>query len=238
MSEDSYYADILDELNSGNTASFIYIGWENLVVPVGEEMISYVKGEASLDDVIASIDNNQHLATDNDVETYTTATETIGMDDCARAVGICFAQATDAQAALISTNPWVYDIDAYEMNKAGVSGCLFALPVTDQEIVSILPTGWRDDIETVTLTGKRIKELAQQGYDKLDDGSLVFPYVLVTKASAELDDDTTYTVAVCGVSDAVANEGDLQDSGVLGLDAARQYFSQFETLSAKDIVWE
>lgn len=238
VDEDSYYANVLDDLNSGHTASFIYSGWENALVPIGEEMISFVKGEADLDDVIACIDDNQHLLTDNDVESYTTATETIGMDDCARAVGICFAQATDAQAALVSTNPWVYNLDSYEMNKQGVSGCLYALPVTDQELTSILPTGWRNDIQTVTLTGKRVKELAEQGYDYLGDGSLMFPYILVTKAGAELDDDTTYTVAVCGVSDAVAQEGDLQDSGVLGLDAARQYFSQFETLSAKDIVWE
>ena len=238
VDEDSYYANVLDDLNSGHTASFIYSGWENALVPIGEEMISFVKGEADLDDVIACIDDNQHLLTDNDVESYTTATETIGMDDCARAVGICFAQATDAQAALVSTNPWVYNLDSYEMNKQGVSGCLYALPVTDQELTSILPTGWRNDIQTVTLTGKRVKELAEQGYDYLGDGSLMFPYVLVTKAGAELDDDTTYTVAICGVSDAVAQEGDLQDSGVLGLDAARQYFSQFETLSAKDIVWE
>ena len=238
VSEDSYYADVLDELNNGHTASFIYAGWENVLVPIGEKMISFVKGETELDDVIACIDDNQHLLTDNDVESYTTATETIGMDDCARAVGICFAQATGAQAALVSTNPWVFDLDAYEMNKQGVSGCLFALPIGDQEITSILPTGWRNDIQTVTLPGKRVKELAEQGYDCLGDGSLMFPYVLVTEAGAELDDDTTYTVAVCGVSDAVADEGDLQDSGVLGLDAARQYFSQFETLGAKDIVWE
>ncbi len=237
VSEESYYADILDQLNSGHTASFIYAGWENAVVPIGEKMIDYVMGNASLEDIKKCIDESQPLITENKTETYTTVTETIGMEDCARLVGICFAQATGADAALISTNPWTYDPDAHEMNKKGVSGCLFPMAVSDQEITSILPTGWRGNIETITLSGARIKELAQEGYDYSGTG-LIFPYVLVTRGEKELDDNTIYTIPVCGVTDAVAEEGNLQDSGILGLEAAQKYFSQFETLSAQDIAWE
>lgn len=238
IEESSYYADVLDELNSGHTANFIYSGWEDVVVPIGEEMIAYVRGEASLDEVIACFDDNQHLITDGDTESYTTVSETIGMDDCARAVGICFAKATGAEAALISTNPWVYNTEAYEMNKQGVSGCLFPGKVTDQELVSILPTGWSNTIQTVTLTGARIKELAEKGYDYSGDGSLVFPYVLVTKDGMELEDDKTYTIPICGASEAVQEEGKLADSGIVGLEAAQGYFSQFTELSAQDLVWE
>lgn len=237
VNEDSYYAGILDELNSGHTASFIYAGWENAVVPIGEKMIDYVCGRATLDEVIACFDENQHLLTDDTRTYYTTVTETIGLDDCARLVGICFAQATDSEAALISTNPWVYDPEAYEANGKGVSGCLFPMPVSDEELVSILPTGWGSNIEMVTLTGARIKELAETGFDVKGDGTM-FPYVLVTKGNKELDDDTVYTIPICGASEQVQEEGNLQDSGVMGLDAAREYVGQFETMSAKDIVWE
>lgn len=236
--EDSYYADILDELNSGHTANFVYAGWENEVVSVGDTMISFIKGEATLDDVISAIDDNQHLITDNQQTVYTTVTETIGMDDCARLTGMCFAQATGCEAALVSTNPWTHNTDVKEMNKYGVSGCLFPVDLTDEQIVSIFPTGWRANIETVTLSGARIKELAETGYDANGDGSLVFPYVLVTKGGKELDDTTMYTIPICGASDAVKAEGNFSDSGVSGLSAGETYFSQFETLSAKDIVWE
>lgn len=237
VGEDSFYVDILDELNSGHTASFIYSGWENIVVPLGEKMIEYACGNATTDEVIQAFDDNQKLITEDIKPTYTTATETIPMDDCARAVGIAFAQATNSEAALVSTNPWVYDPDSLNMNEEGVSGCLFALPVGDEEIVSILPTGWKKNIQTVTLTGARIKELAQTGYDKNGNGK-VFPYVLVTKGGEELDDNKTYTIPICGVTEDVQNEGSLTDTGILGLDAARTYFSQFETLSANDIKWE
>lgn len=237
VTEDSYYADVVEELNSGHTANFIYSGWEDIAVPLGEEMISFIKGDATLEEVIQCFDENQHLLTEDTATYYTTVTETLDLDTCARLIGICFAQAVDADAALISTNPWEYDIDAEKMNQDGVSGCLFALPVSDEEIVSIAPTGWRNNIETVTLTGKRIKELAEKGYER-SGNSVAFPYVLVTKEGAELDDAATYRVVICGATDEVKEEGNIQDSGVMGLTAAEEYLSQFETLSPEDVVWE
>lgn len=235
VSEDSYYADVLDDLNEGHTAPFIYAGWENIVVPVGEKMIEYSRGNTTLEDVIECVDENQSLITDNNAVAYTKVTETLDTDDCAKLIGMCFAQATGADAALISEN--AYYSESKDQNEVGVSGSLFALPVTEQEIVSILPTGWNNNIQTVTLTGARIKELAEQGYDREEDGQN-YPYMLVTKEGMELKDDTTYTVAICGASDEVQKEGNIQDSGILGLDAAKDYFDQFESLSKKDIVWK
>lgn len=237
-SEDSYYADVIDELNSGHTANYMYSGWENIVVVLGNKMIDFVCGNATLEEVIECFDDNQSMITENELPVYTTVTENIETEDCAKLVGIGLAQGLDADAALISYNIWNYNPDVEYMNRFGVSGCLFPLPVTDDEIVSILPTGWRNNINTLTLTGARIKELAQTGYDFYGNGN-TFPYVLVTKGGMELDDTATYTIPVCGATDEVAAEGGgLQDSGVLGLEAMRTYLSRFETLTAKDIVWE
>ncbi len=86
VGEDSFYADILDELNSGHTASFIYSGWENIVVVLGEKMIDFVCGRATVDEVIQCFDDNQKAITDDEVTVYTTATENIPMEDCARAI--------------------------------------------------------------------------------------------------------------------------------------------------------
>ena len=236
--EDSYYADMLEELNTGHTAPFIYSGWENLAVPMGEKMIDYICGNATLDEVIACFDESQHLVTEDITPYYTTVTETISTEDCAKLVGICFGEATGADAALISVNEWNYNLETNKMNAQGVSGNLFPLPTGDEEIVSVFPTGWHDNIRTLTMTGSQIKELAAVGYDAYGNGS-TFPYVLVTKGGMERDDDTTYTIPVCGATEKVAEAaGGFTDSGVSGLDAAREYLSQFETLSAEDIVWE
>lgn len=234
--ESNVFKQVESELNRGLTAPFIYAGWDNLIVPIGNVMLDYIKGRVELSDVIAALDDNQRLLTDNSEAAYTTVTEKLDTDDCAKLVGICFAQASGADLAMVSKNKW-YRIETYntDLNTNGVSGSLFALPVTDQEITSILPTGWRGNIETVTLTGQQVKELMKTGYVYKD---MAFPYELVTPEGMTIDDGTTYTVAICGISDEIAEAGNLTDTGILGLDAARAYFSRFETLSPKDIRWE
>lgn len=235
--ENNYYKANEKEINQGFTAPFIYSGWDNLVVPIGNIVLEYMKGNATIEDIADALDENQVLLSDNSSVVYTTVSEKLDTDECARLVGICFGKASGADMALISKNKWypVYEGN-YDLNSDGVSGALFPLPVTDQEITSILPTGWRGNIKTVTLTGKRIKELAEKGYQRAEE--YLFPYELVTPENMTIDDDTTYTVAICGVTDEVAEEGNLTDTGILGLTAAQEYFSQFETLSKEDIRWD
>lgn len=235
--ETSYYKSIQEDLDAGYTAPFIYAGWDNEIVPIGNKAIEFIKGECSSEDIVAVMDADQHLLQDNADAAYTTVTETLNTDDCARLVGICFGKATGADLALISKNKWYRLDEDDDLNMAGVSGGLYPLPVTDQEITSILPTGWKGTIQTVTLTGKRIKELVATGYDKYGNEN-TFPYELVTPEGMTLEDDKTYTVVICGLTDEVAEEGNLQDTGILGLTAAEEYLSQFDTLSKKDLVWE
>ena len=236
ISPTSYYKQIEDDLNAGMTAPFIYAGWDNVIVPVGEVMLSYIAGTATTDDVAEAFDASQPLLKDDSAVTVTRAVETLDTDACARLVGIAFGKASGADLSLISTNKW-YAIDGGfdSLNKSGVSGSIFPMNVKGQEIVAILPTGWSGDIETVTLGGKRIKELVETGYDR---NGQVYPYVLVAPEGFAIDDDAAYTVAICGASDEVAEEGNLTDTGIVGLDAATEYLSQFETLSASDLVWD
>ena len=237
VESEGYYADIESQINAGMTAPFIYDGWENVIVSTGKTMINFLCGDAELVDVVRSFDESQHLIADNTSAAYTTVTEKLDTSACANVVGICFAKATGADLALISKNKWYKLAEFKDLNFEGVSGALFPLPVTDQEITSILPTGWTGNIKTVTLRGKRIRELAEIGYDRNGDGK-TFPYELVMPEHFVIDDDAIYTVAICGVTEAVAEEGNLTDTGILGLTAAEDYFSQYDTFSLKDIVWK
>ena len=235
-SKATYYADIIDELNDGITAPFIYSGWENTIVPIGNAGIKYVRGKSSLGDFIEAIDDAQSLLEDNSSQSYTTVTEKFDVDNCAKLVGICFAQATDSDIALISKDKYYYYADDTDLNLEGVSGQLFPGPVTDQEITAILPTGWANDIQTVALSGKRVRELLETGYDRNGDGNC-FPYELVAPEGFELDDNATYKIAIAGVTEEVGKEGKLKDSGVLGLAAAQKFFKGFDSLSPADLVW-
>ena len=200
-------------------------------------MLSFIRGDAGLQDVVQSFDENQHLIADNSLAAYTKVTEKLDTSACAKAIGICFAKASGADLALISKNKWYKLGKSKDLNLEGVSGALYPLPVTDQEITSILPTGWTGNIETVTLSGKRIQQLVETGYDRNGDGK-TFPYELVMPEQLELDEKRVYTVAICGVTDEVAEEENLTDTGILGLTAAQEYFRQFDTLALKDIVWD
>ena len=237
VESEGYYADIEDKLNAGVMAPFIYDGWENLIVATGREMISFIRGDSGLREVVQTFDENQHLIVDNSVAAYTKVTEKLDTSACAKAIGICFAKASGADLALISKNKWYKLTKAKDLNFEGVSGALYPLPVTDQEITSILPTGWTGNIETVTLSGKRILQLAETGYDRNGDGK-TFPYELVMPEKLELDEKGIYTVAICGVTEEVAEEGKLTDTGILGLTAAQEYFRQFDALALEDIVWD
>lgn len=237
VESEGYYADIEDKLNAGVMAPFIYDGWENLIVATGRGMLSFIRGDSGLREVVQTFDENQHLIVDNSMAAYTKVTEKLDTSACAKAIGICFAKASGADLALISKNKWYKLTKAKDLNFEGVSGALYPLPVTDQEITSILPTGWTGNIETVSLSGKRILQLAEMGYDRNGDGK-TFPYELVTPEKLELDEKRVYTVAICGVTDEVAEEGNLTDTGILGLTAAQEYFRQFDALALEDIVWD
>ena len=47
----------------------------------------------------------------------------------------------------------------------------------------------------------------------------------------------TYQVAICGVSDQLAAEATVKDSGVVGMDAAKTFFGAYTTISRADTAW-
>jgi raffinose/stachyose/melibiose transport system substrate-binding protein len=47
----------------------------------------------------------------------------------------------------------------------------------------------------------------------------------------------TYQVAICGVSDRLAAEATVTDSGVVGMDAAKTFFGAYTTISRADTAW-
>lgn len=236
ISEDNYYYNIKDEIDVGYTAPLLYSGWENVLADVGNRMFSFMRGESTLDYVIAGFDDGQAAIVNDAPETFTIITEKIDQADCARLVGTCLGEAAGADLALVSLNRYIAGAPGAH-NNDGVSGFLVPYRVTDYTITVVFPTGWNGTIKTVTLTGARIRELMESGYDKYGTGE-TYPYVMSAPEGFALEDDMTYKVAICGATDEVKREGDIQDSGIVGMDAAKEYFSRFDTFSAKDIDWK
>ncbi len=231
--DDTYYADIANALNAGNTAPFIYSGWENTIVTTGLKMLDFIKGNATMEDVIRQLDEDQDSVVNNTPDTITTVTEELSQEDCAMLVGRCFAQATGSDLALVSLSTWIPG-NPTEQNHHGVAAKLYAKGITDYDLSAILPTGWNRTIQTVTLTGQQINDLLATGYDAYGNGKS-YPYVLVSPVQPEAG--KTYQVAICGVSDQLAAEATVTDSGVVGMDAAKAFFGGYTTISRADTAW-
>ena len=229
-----YYGDIADAINAGNTAPLIYSGWENTLVTTGTKMLEYMQDKATIEDVVKQFEDDQESVVNNKPEVITTTTEVISQENCAKLIGRCFAQATDSDLALVSLGTWISG-NGLNQNNDCVSTKMYAKDITVDDLSVIIPTGWTRTIQTVSLTGKQIKDLHKEGYDAVGTGNN-YPYVLVSPV--ELEDDKTYQVAISGISEKLASETEVTDSGIVGLDAAKEFFGQFKTLSEADAEWK
>ena len=45
-------------------------------------------------------------------------------------------------------------------------------------------------------------------------------------------------MVICGATDDIRKEGNVKDTGILGLTAIKNYLNQFDTFSVKDIAWK
>lgn len=210
-------------INAGNTTPFIYAGWENTIVNTGNKMLEFMQDKASIKDVSDQLDEDQDRVVNNQPEVITTATEEISQESCAKLVGRCFAEATGSDIALISLGTWISG-NGTNQNNDGVSGKLYAKNITDYDICTILPTGWSRTINTIRLTGKQIRALYEEGYDAVGTGKN-YPYMLVNPEDMKLEDGKTYQVAISGISEKLASETEVTDSGIVGMDAAKSFWT-------------
>ena len=232
--DDTYYGDIAAAINAGNTAPLIYTGWENTLVTTGTKMLEYMQGKAALEEVVKQLDDDQESVVNNKPEVITTVTKEISQENCAKLIGRCFAEATGSDLALVSLGKWISG-NGLNQNNDGVSGKLYEKDLTVDDLSAILPTGWSRTIQTVSLTGKQIQDLYKEGYDAAGTGNN-YSYVLVSPAG--LEDDKTYQVAISGISEKLAAETEVTDSGIVGMDAAKEFFGKFESLSEADAEWK
>lgn len=215
------YREIMKMLNAGFGAPLAYKGWEDLIVPVGNECLKWYAGESTGEQVIATMNHALQNALQNETDSCADMMEDLTLEETARLVGDAFAKAANADCALISMG----DYHEGKENEYGVNGRLFEGPVNDVIISMINPLGWVDTIKTFTLTGSEIRQLAEKGFDLYDDGN-PFPYVLTVVGEAELDDSQVYTLVICGYTERLKTQGGMQDTKICGMDALRCYFAE------------
>lgn len=218
---DENYQEIVRMLNAGYGAPLAYRGWEDIIVPLGKACMQWITGESTGDNTIAAMNRARSNAMRNDTGACAYLKNSLTLEETAHLVGEAFAAEAKADCALISLGEY----HAGKENELGVNGRLFKGAVDDVILSTINPLGWVGSIKTFSLTGAEIKQLANEGFDKYHDGT-PFPYVLTLADNTQLADDKTYTVVICGYTKALETHGRMQDTGIVGMDALRDYLTR------------
>lgn len=244
--KDSPYYLALQEVYEGNTAPFLYDAWMDVIVNIGENTQNFCNGKQTREETLAAYDAELQRSLKNPYPVYAHADEVIGLDKVTQLVGQAYCEETGADCALVSQN--VLREDGNIQNTEGVNGTILPTDMNDEYIAVFTPGGRNGKITTMTLTGKRIRKVQAQGFDtNLSEGmydpdiTANFPYVLVTKEGFELDDNTDYTVVVCGATDELKKEGHAVETDILGATAIRNYFDRLDNpmhFTGKDIQWK
>lgn len=237
VADDSPYKEATEEIKMGHGASLLYSGWEAVIADGGEAAADWIRGEKTGQEVLEIWDKLQSAYLENGQESFGVAKETLDTKQCAQLTGIMFGEACDADVALVSVNEWKEDVNAAWENFYGVNGRLFEGPITEDDLVVFLPTGWYDTIHTAQLTGREIKELYQNGYSLYWD-DVIYPYILVTRDGETLEDEKVYTTVLCGDPKELKEDGKIQDTGISGLEAAKTYLQQKGEISADTLEWK
>lgn len=231
LPDSSPYKEVMDSINSGHAAPFIYNGWTSYIADFGYKIQDWITGNTRKEEIIPYLNALQKRVLREAEDQYVFAEQEFDTRQSAKLVGIIFTEMARADGALISINEWKPGIPSgNRQNMDGVNGSILPGIMTERDIVTILPTGWNKNIQEVTLTGARIRQLLETGYDRHQNGD-TYPYILVMRDGKELEDEKVYTMVICGATDEVLQEGRVWDTGLSGLKMAKKYLKGIGIIS-------
>ena len=230
ISDDSPYAEAVKQVSLGYNMNLVYTGWDNYLVPFGEALLSWIKGESTGEKAVEILDETKEQLQEQGTTYYAEVTEELDTVQAAQLSGQMFLEATDADAALISYNVYSPDVPALMENSYGANGHILPGMLSEEYITIFLPTGWYDTLQTLEKTGAEIKKMAEEGCDSRGTG-YHYPYVFMTADGEPLEDDETYIVVVCGYNKDEEETLGLVDTGIVGLDAAKEYLREVGEVS-------
>jgi raffinose/stachyose/melibiose transport system substrate-binding protein len=230
IGEDSPYYDTVDLIRSGNVIQQVYVDWEDLVIPISADIKKLIAGEITPEQLLEAFDKD-YEDVQNEKDIYGTVEEDLTIEESQKLVAISEGKAVDADAVL-------YSLTAYHGNgyyNKNASGWHLYKGGINLEKINMIRTP-SPTIYVLEMTGKEIKKLQEGGF-KCDE-SEPYEYCLLTKGDKELEDNTTYRLAVGSleITDEVAQNAEDTKKNVD--EAIIAYVSELGTFNAKDIQWQ
>lgn len=233
LAQDSPYNEIADLVNEGRTVPLLYVGWEQLVVPIAQDVKLLIEGRTDVDGMIAAFDEtNDGILSGTSDDVYGTVEETLSLEKTAELVAVAEGEAAGADCAMVSLNEY----HGNDMsNRQGVAWRLYQGKVNFDVINMIRPRA--DTVSVLEMTGAEIKAMRDAGAD-LDGNGNPYEYLLFTKGDIELEDGTVYRLAISTgelTGDMLAKATETEISP---FDAIKSYLAGIGTVSGEVIRWE
>lgn len=233
IEEASPYQEIADLVKEGRTVPLLYVGWEDLIVPIAQDIRLLITGGIDAAGLPKAFDStNNELMEGSSDDIYAVAEETLTLEKTAELAAIAEGKAVGADCALISLNAYHGD-DMY--NNRGLAWYIYEGNVTTAVVNMIRPLA--ATVSLLELTGAEIKAMRDAGFDLDGDGN-PYDYLLFTKGNMELDDAATYKLAISTgelTEDMLARavKTEISPAG-----AIKEYLTQLGTVSADAVYWE
>lgn len=234
MADDNPFQEVADVIDSGHSVQMVYVGWEDLIVPIAQDIRGLISGEIPAEKLTEEFDTTYDEVSNLGSDTfYGTLTETLSYEKTAELCAIAEGKAVDADCAMVSLNEYHGD-DNY--NLKGVGWHLWADIITTEQITMICP-GETGTISVLELTGAEIKEMQKAGFDANQNGN-PYDYVLVTRGDAELEDDTVYRLAIATNELPETVQEKAEAIEITPETAIQNYVKELGTFGASDILWK
>lgn len=191
--EDSLIYDAQHALWQGRAFPMTYAGWDGVLPDMGQAYKEWFRGENGMDKerCISRMDELQQNWLNHSDELYfCESTADFTLEETGKMLGKVLGSATGADAVMVPIGE--FHEGGVELG-SGVTGKLYAGKI-NMDVASTVCPSTDGKYAMMTMTGAEAKELAKAGFDSVGDGN-PFPYLLVTKGDAALQDQQSYQVA-------------------------------------------
>ena len=203
----SFYADVAEYIEGDLLAPYLYTGYEDIVVQMGDAVKAAVYETKDALAVAAYVDQVKAEA-EAGQNTLATVTETLTAEQTARLMANMLREQTGTDAAAVIMN----DPANRSFNPSAVYGHLLAGDIYTSNYNVCLPGGVNSKLVTVRMTGAQLTEMLAEGFTatadsaaagtEAADATFTFPYAAAGVADG-LEADRVYTVTmVAGTFDA------------------------------------
>lgn len=196
IKEDNVYYEIKDYIVGGNTIPLVYVGWDDIIIPLSQELYSLVRREQTVEECVVNFDKIRDQWLETGAVSFGEVTSSIGKEETAKIVGKSVVEEKNADAALISLGEYHgYGLE----NSQGVQCGIYPGTFTLDRLRTIVPAG---RMGIIKLSGEEILRRKEEGKYMVYTNQEIkdptpFPYVLVLKEGLELNPKEEYSVVIC-----------------------------------------